>query len=56
MPGRARLASSNRANFQAPIANSALFDQTGKVISGAGTIDGLATPSRQIQLGLKVIF
>jgi hypothetical protein len=46
----------NRANFQAPIANSALFDQTGKLLNGAGTIDSLATPSRQIQLGLKVIF
>jgi hypothetical protein len=46
----------NRANFQAPIANSVLFDQTGKPVNGAGNINLTSTPSRQIQLGAKLIF
>jgi hypothetical protein len=48
----------NHANFQAPVDNNtftsaSLIDGT---VSGAGQIDSTTTPSRQIQLGLKLIF
>jgi carboxypeptidase family protein/TonB-dependent receptor-like protein len=46
----------NRANFQAPIDNSTIFTQTGTPVAGAGAIDATTTTSRQIQLGLKVIW
>jgi hypothetical protein len=46
----------NHANFQSPIANSTLFNQDGTPTNGAGAINTTSTPSRQIQLGLKVIF
>jgi hypothetical protein len=46
----------NRANFNAPIDNSSLFDQTGASIPGAGMIDGTSTDAREIQFGLKVIW
>jgi hypothetical protein len=46
----------NHANFQSPLNNSALFNQDGSPINGAGKIDATATPARQIQLGLKVIW
>jgi hypothetical protein len=46
----------NRANFQSPIHNSVLFNQDGSPVGGAGAIDATTTTSRQIQLGLKIIF
>jgi hypothetical protein len=46
----------NHANFQSPIANSTLFNQDGTPTNGAGAINTTSTPSRQIQLGLKIIF
>jgi hypothetical protein len=46
----------NRANFQAPIDNSTIFTQTGTLVGGAGAIDATTTTSRQIQLGLKLIW
>lgn len=46
----------NHASFLAPINNSTLFDETGAVLGGAGSIDQLAVPSREIQFGLKIIF
>jgi hypothetical protein len=46
----------NHTNFSPPLDHRALFDQTGNPISGAGLIDSTATPSRQIQIGLKVIW
>lgn len=46
----------NRANFQAPIDNSTIFSQTGTPVAGAGAIDATTTTSRQVQLGLKVIW
>jgi hypothetical protein len=46
----------NHANFQSPISNSTLFNQDGSPTNGAGAINSTSTPSRQIQLGLKVIF
>jgi outer membrane receptor protein involved in Fe transport len=46
----------NHANFQSPIANSTLFNQDGSPTNGAGAINSTSTPSRQIQLGLKVIW
>jgi hypothetical protein len=46
----------NHANFQSPLHNSALFNQDGSPVSGAGAIDATSTAARQIQLGLKVIW
>jgi hypothetical protein len=46
----------NHASFLAPINNSTFFDSTGAPIGGAGSVDQLAVPSREIQFGLKVIW
>jgi len=46
----------NHTNFQSPIANSALFNQDGSPVSGAGAINSTSTTNRQIQIGLKVTF
>jgi len=46
----------NRSNFAPPINNSSLFDASGAPISTAGLIDQTATPSRQLQFGLKLIW
>jgi hypothetical protein len=46
----------NRANFQAPFANNALFDQTATPIGGAGEITATNTTARQIQFALKLIW
>lgn len=46
----------NRANFQSPLDNKTIFTQTGTLVGGAGVIDATTTTSRQIQLGLKVIW
>lgn len=46
----------NHSSFLAPIANSTLFDSTGAPVAGAGSINTLAVPAREIQFGLKVIF
>jgi hypothetical protein len=44
----------NHTNFGSPIDNSFIFDQTGAVVPGAGTIDATVTTSRQIQFALRV--
>jgi hypothetical protein len=46
----------NHTNFQAPISNSGIFNQDGTAANGAGAINSTTTSSRQIQLGLKVIW
>ncbi|MGH7866236.1 MAG: hypothetical protein ACREP9_01070, partial [Candidatus Dormibacteraceae bacterium] len=46
----------NRANFLAPIANSALFDSTGAAVGGAGSVNQTSTPAREIQFALKLIW
>jgi Carboxypeptidase regulatory-like domain/TonB dependent receptor-like, beta-barrel/TonB-dependent Receptor Plug Domain len=46
----------NRANFNSPIANSMLFDNTGASVNNAGAFDSTATTSREIQFALKLIF
>ncbi len=46
----------NHANFAAPVANSALFDQSGTAIGGAGRITQTTTASRQIQFAIKLIW
>ena len=46
----------NRANFDSPLGNDVLFDNTGAPVGGAGSITQTATTSRQIQFALKVIW
>jgi hypothetical protein len=46
----------NRANFAPPLDHHSIFDENGNLVSGAGLIDSTATPSRQIQLGVKIIW
>ena len=46
----------NHANFNAPVGQSTLFDQTGAPLDGAGRIDSTSTPSRQIQLALRIMW
>jgi hypothetical protein len=46
----------NRANFAVPVDNQTLFDSHGNPVAGAGAIDQTSTPSREIQLALKVIW
>jgi hypothetical protein len=46
----------NHSNFNSPIDNSTLFDQTGAPVAGAGRIDSTSTTAREIQVALKVIF
>jgi carboxypeptidase family protein/TonB-dependent receptor-like protein len=45
----------NRANFSPP-GNPSVFNSDGSRIPGSGQITSLATPARQLQLGLKFIF
>jgi hypothetical protein len=46
----------NRANFDAPVANNAIFDSSGAAVSTAGLITSTSTTAREIQLALKVIW
>jgi hypothetical protein len=46
----------NHPNFLPPLDHRSLFDTNGNAINGAGQIDSTATPSRQVQFGLKVIW
>ncbi|HKV40245.1 MAG TPA: TonB-dependent receptor, partial [Blastocatellia bacterium] len=46
----------NRANFAPPLDNRALFDSSGNTIGNAGLITSTQTPSREIQLALKLIW
>jgi Carboxypeptidase regulatory-like domain/TonB-dependent Receptor Plug Domain/TonB dependent receptor len=46
----------NRANFASPTDNLNVFDPNGNPIPSAGLITGTQTPSREIQLALKVIW
>jgi hypothetical protein len=46
----------NRANFAAPIDNQTLFDQSGSIIAGAGSVDQTSTPARELQFAAKVIW
>jgi len=46
----------NKANFGTPVDNSTFFDSGGNPVGGAGALDTTSTTSRQVQLGLKVIF
>jgi hypothetical protein len=44
----------NHASFLTPVSNSTLFDSTGAPVAGAGAINQLAVPSREIQFGTKI--
>jgi len=46
----------NRPNFAPPVQNNYLFDQNGNPVGGAGLLNQTSTPSRQIQLSLKMIW
>ena len=46
----------NRANFAPPLDHRSIFDQQGNLVPGAGLIDSTTTPSRQVQVGVKLIW
>jgi len=46
----------NHTNLAAPLDHHTAFDQLGNPVSGFGLIDSTQTPSRQVQLGLKLIW
>src|ERR1700733_8459747 len=46
----------NHPNFNSPIDNSSLFDQTGAPIAGAGMVDSTSTSAREIQFAVKLIW
>lgn len=46
----------NHTNFSAPLDNIVIFDDTGALVPGVGTIDSTQNPARIVQLGVKVIF
>jgi hypothetical protein len=46
----------NHPNFQPPLDNKVIFNQDGSPVSTAGQITVTSTTSRQIQLGLKLIW
>ena len=46
----------NRANFLPPLNNLRVFDATGRPVASAGLLDNTATPSRQIQFALKLVW
>ena len=46
----------NHTNFAPPLANNAVFGETGAPIASAGRITSTQTSSRQIQLGLRINF
>lgn len=46
----------NHTNFAPPLDNRNIFDATGNPIGNAGLITSTQTPSRQIQLALKVLW
>jgi hypothetical protein len=46
----------NRANFLPPLNNLKVFDANGGPVASAGLLDTTATPSRQIQFALKLIW
>jgi hypothetical protein len=46
----------NHTNFAPPLDHRSIFDAQGNPVPGAGLIDSTATPSRQIQFGLKFIW
>jgi len=46
----------NRANFNPPTDNEALFSQSGSPVGGAGLIDSTSATAREIQFALKIIW
>lgn len=46
----------NKPNFGTPVDNSTFFDSGGNPVGGAGLLDTTSTTSRQVQLGLKLVF
>jgi hypothetical protein len=44
----------NHSNFESPIANDTLFDQTGAPVAGAGLINQTSTSNREIQFAVKI--
>lgn len=46
----------NHTNFQGPLSNNVLFDQTGAPVAGAGTLTQTTHDSREIQIALKLLW
>jgi hypothetical protein len=46
----------NHTNFQGPLSNNVLFDQTGAPVAGAGALTQTTHDSREIQIALKLLW
>ncbi|MCU1252597.1 MAG: TonB-dependent receptor [Edaphobacter sp.] len=46
----------NHTNFNPPLNNNVIFDETGVLVPDVGTIDSTQIPARIIQLGAKLTF
>jgi hypothetical protein len=46
----------NHTNFNPPLDNNVIFDETGALVPGVGTVDSTQIPARIVQLGVKLIF
>jgi hypothetical protein len=46
----------NHTNFNPPVDNNTLFNQSGAPVGGAGLIDSTSTTAREIQFALKLIW
>ena len=46
----------NRANFEPPLPNNALYNTKGAPLASAGIISATATTSRQVQLALRLVW
>ncbi len=46
----------NHTNFAVPLSTNAIFNQSGNLLANAGRLTATQTTSRQIQLGVKVIW
>jgi hypothetical protein len=46
----------NHTNFNPPLDNNVIFDETGALVPGVGVVDSTQIPARILQLGVKLVF